>query len=156
MHILTNLRKAQHRTIPATHNEFRGCRHHQAFPETISMTTEESRAPCNRSHQFQGCPLISLPVSPPVLPSLKPPTILPAVLHTHQASNPPHCFGVSIIAVVCFCPLGGRDNHETNVGQFSKMEIWRARHCPCCCHCHCRCHCHRRCCYVIGSTLVLI
>jgi hypothetical protein len=33
-------------------NEFGGCRHQQAFPYPIPMTTDKSRAPCNRRHQF--------------------------------------------------------------------------------------------------------
>ncbi len=67
-HILTNLRKPQHRMITVTRTKFLGCGHYHAFPEPILMITEESHAPCNSIHQFQGCPPISLPASLPARP----------------------------------------------------------------------------------------
>ncbi len=55
-HISTNLKKPLPQTIFAKRNEFRGCRHQQALPYPIPMTTDESRTPCKCRHQFQGCP----------------------------------------------------------------------------------------------------
>ncbi len=40
------------RAIFATLNKFQGCRHQQVFPYTIPVTTDVSRAPCNRRHRF--------------------------------------------------------------------------------------------------------
>ncbi len=91
-HIQPILKKPQPWMLPATRNEFWGCRHHQAFLKPISMVAEKSHAPCSHSHQFQGCPPISLTSSPPARLSSKPLTTyrqacLCARHQTHQLAN---------------------------------------------------------------------
>jgi hypothetical protein len=80
--IPTELKKPLPQTIFTTRNKFQGCRHQQAFPYTIPMTTEKSHAPCNYRHQFQGCPQILLESNPLAHPLLQP--------SPNQAANPPH------------------------------------------------------------------
>ncbi len=92
--ILTNSRKPKLWMIPATPIEFWGCRHHQAFPIPILMTTDESRTLCNRSHQLRGCPPINLKASLSACPLLPQPSNLLASPLVHQTSTPPHCLPI--------------------------------------------------------------
>jgi hypothetical protein len=48
--IPTNLKIPLPQTISTTCNEFQGCRHQQAFPYPIPMTTNKTLAPCNCRH----------------------------------------------------------------------------------------------------------
>jgi hypothetical protein len=81
-----NLRNPQHRILPTTCNKLQGCRHHQVFPQPISMISEGSHVPCNHCHQFQGRPPMSLPASQPTrLPSI-PQMSLPVSAPARQPS----------------------------------------------------------------------
>jgi hypothetical protein len=54
-HVQTNPHKFEEIITPDNihkHKEFQGCRHHQAFPYPILMTTDKSRALCTCRHQF--------------------------------------------------------------------------------------------------------
>ncbi len=66
-----HLRKPQPQMIIATCNKFRGCKQHRAFTHPIPKT-DKPHTPCNRSHQFQGCPPIILLVTTTIKPTGKP------------------------------------------------------------------------------------